>query len=410
MHRYISNVFSRLLFLIIALAASLVAKAQIYAPADAQVNPDSSSIDTTLTVSLLTAAPGSEIYQLEGHSGLRFQSASSDVVANWGLFDFNTPNFVYRFVKGETDYCVGLIPFIYFLLEYRHEGRRVTEQVLNLTHQQANELARLVTEAVRPENRTYRYNYVLDNCATRPISYIEQAVGDSIRFHTDSIAESATFRSEMKRFHKSYPWYQFGIDLALGSGIDQPISTRMACFAPVTLSAMASNATIGPSTPLVKQTRVLLDGLPQGTAEPPTPWYLTPLSICWLAAAITALILWRASRKHRIARGLTALWFSLLALAGCVVAFLVCISSHEATSPNWIILWINPICAIVPATIYISRARKILRVYMMANISAIILYLLVIAFGWQSCNSAFIPLIAADLLLSLSYIQRSKNA
>ena len=64
----------------------------------------------------------------------------------------------------------------------------------------------------------------------------------------------------------------------------------------------------------------------------------------------------------------------------------------------------------MPATIYISRARKILRVYMMANISAIILYLLVIAFGWQSCNSAFIPLIAADLLLSLSYIQRSKNA
>ena len=30
-----------------------------------------------------------------------------DSVWNFGIFDFREPNFVYRFVKGETDYMVA---------------------------------------------------------------------------------------------------------------------------------------------------------------------------------------------------------------------------------------------------------------------------------------------------------------
>ena len=63
-------------------------------------------------VSLITCAPGKEIYQLEGHSALRIKRPGSyDVAVNWGVFDFNAPNFVYRFVKGETDYIGVSYPF-----------------------------------------------------------------------------------------------------------------------------------------------------------------------------------------------------------------------------------------------------------------------------------------------------------
>lgn len=406
------STFLTSLTLIIALATSLVTKAQIYTPADT-VACQTANIDTTLTVSLLTASPGREVYQLEGHSGLRFHSATADVVANWGLFDFNTPHFVYRFVKGETDYCVGIIPFSYFMREYTQEGRSVIEQPLNLTPEQANILAAMVAEAARPENRTYRYNYVLDNCATRPVVYIERAVGDSIIFHpstSEADSQPPTFRSEMRRFHRNYPWYQFGIDLALGAGIDYPITTRQTAFAPVTLSQLAATATIGDSIPLVSSTHTLIPGSPDGVAEGPTLWYLTPIFICWIAAGLTALIIWLTTRHSRYPRALAALWFTLLAIAGCIVAFLVCISTHEATSPNWIILWVNPICAIVPATIFWNKARKALRIYMITNTFTLILYLIVIVFGTQSPNPAFIPLYLADLLLSISYIHQSRNA
>ncbi|MDE6099432.1 MAG: DUF4105 domain-containing protein, partial [Paramuribaculum sp.] len=114
--------------MITALAVTLSAKAQSSYRGDI-----ATPVDSTATISLLTVAPGCEIYELEGHTGLRIRTASDDMVANWGLFDFSAPNFVYRFVKGETDYCVGLWPYGYFMAIYCEENRRVTEQVLDLT-------------------------------------------------------------------------------------------------------------------------------------------------------------------------------------------------------------------------------------------------------------------------------------
>ena len=92
--------FFRIILSVALAVGFLTAKAQL----------SQTPADSVARISLLTAAPGAEVYQLEGHSGLRMTFDGTDVVANWGLFDFRTPNFVYRFVKGETDYCVGLMP------------------------------------------------------------------------------------------------------------------------------------------------------------------------------------------------------------------------------------------------------------------------------------------------------------
>ena len=119
------------------------------------------SVLSAPTVSLLTCAPGCDIYELEGHTGLRLKFPGSDMVANWGLFDFDSPNFVYRFVKGETDYMAGICPTDLFLTQYIHEHRRVTEQVLNLTPQQAMRVMEMVMENCTPQNRVYRYNLSL---------------------------------------------------------------------------------------------------------------------------------------------------------------------------------------------------------------------------------------------------------
>ena len=65
----------------------------------------------SIQFSLLTCAPGNEIYALFGHTAIRYQNFSRgvDLVFNYGMFSFNTPHFVYRFVKGETDYQLGII-------------------------------------------------------------------------------------------------------------------------------------------------------------------------------------------------------------------------------------------------------------------------------------------------------------
>ncbi len=392
---------------------SIVALAVSTLTVKAQFSPDTAqtAADTTARISLLTAAPGKEVYQLEGHSGLRMRYDGRDVVANWGLFDFNSPNFIYRFVKGETDYCVGLWPFTYFIAEYESEGRRVVEQELNLTQVQARRLIELVNTAVKPENRTYRYNYVLDNCATRPIAFIEKATGTTINFSTPAAEfdRTVTFREVMTRFHSNYPWYQFGIDLALGSGIDYPIDVRRSGFAPVVLEEIASKATIGDSIPLVKEARILLPGPDEGPILPPTPWYLTPLTVMWAIFVCCLAVAVTASHRHRIMKGFQTAYFTALGLAGCIIAFLVCISSHEATSPNWIILWMNPCCLTVPLFIYIRRARKLLRLYFRINLFLVVIYGITCAFGVQVANKAILPIALANVIMSLSYLKQTRE-
>lgn len=101
-----------------------------------------------LDVSLLTCFPGQEVFELYGHTAIRItDGATMDRVYNFGLFSFNQPHFIYRFVKGETDYAVGGYPTEYFTPEYAERGSKVVEQRLRLSEQQAlwlfNELERL---------------------------------------------------------------------------------------------------------------------------------------------------------------------------------------------------------------------------------------------------------------------------
>ena len=62
-----------------------------------------------IQVSLITCSPGKEIYELEGHTALRIKTPDYDMAVNYGIFDFNSPNFIYRFVKGETDNLLNRI-------------------------------------------------------------------------------------------------------------------------------------------------------------------------------------------------------------------------------------------------------------------------------------------------------------
>lgn len=397
------NLLQHIAIIFVALAAFLPAKARIYTPQAAAAPPP--------RVSLLTAAPGSEVYQLEGHSGLRLQFDGRDEVANWGVFDFRTPHFIYRFLKGETDYIVALWPYSLFMSEYIAEGRTVIEQELDLTPDECRRLIDAVLTAAEPQNRVYRYNYVLDNCATRPVAFIERAVADSLRFPEPSVNldRQSTFRNVMRHFHRNYPWYQFGIDMALGPGIDRLITIRETGFAPVVLQEIAAGATIGDKRPLVKSTTVLNAGRPEGAVLPPTPWYLTPMTAMCLVAALCAAAAYVAARRRRLCRAFHALYYGLFGTVGCLVAFLLFVSSHEATSPNWIILWINPLCLMVPALVYVRRATRLLRLCAVANLALIALYAIVALCSSLSPNPAFWPLALSDIFMSISYLQLTRD-
>lgn len=361
-------------------------------------------------VSLLTCAPGYRIYELEGHSALRLQLGDSvDVVVNWGIFDFNSPGFVYRFVKGETDYMCALEQTTYFLNQYRREGRRVTGQQLNLTRQQIARLRELVYINLQPQNRVYRYNYVLDNCATRPLQLVERAIGDTLILGSAAVdsLEVRTFRNAMRSFHASYPWYQFGIDICLGSLIDTPIAPRAFAFAPVSLEQMLAQARLPDGSPAIVRTEILVDGPANGMALDSTPWWATPLFVAWVLFGIAVLLsLWDIATGNRSVAGrlFDTIVYGAYGLAGSLVLFLICISVHYAASPNWLVLWLNPLCLVAAVGVWLKKTPDLVYYYQILNFAALIAMAVVWMVSLQDYNPAFVPLLLIEAIRAVTYV------
>lgn len=358
-------------------------------------------------VSIVTFYPGSEVYELAGHTALRVVDPQSwgDMMFNWGTFDFNAPNFLYRFVKGETDYRLEAVPSELFLRHYTHSRRRIVEQEIGLDSAQTSSLIALLADNLRPENRVYRYNYVLDNCATRPLRILERAIGDTILLTQNTHVQDTTFRQVMKRYHVNYPWYQFGIDLALGNGIDRKINVRERAFAPVEMMSSLADATTGHSdSHIVVATTILNEGYKAKATLPPTPLLLTPLFWCWAFFAAAALVSWRDISRGHLSRWFDSMMYSFYALAGLVLTFLIFVSTHEATSPNWNYLWLNPLCLISAIGVWFKRGHFVVYSWQFLNFAFLITLCVLAMSGVQALNTAFWPLILADLLRSVIYI------
>ena len=356
-----------------------------------------------LKASLITAWPGSEIYELCGHEAIRIQGDGIDSVWNFGIFNFNEPNFVYRFVKGETDYGVAGYPFEWFMPEYQRRGSRVEEQVLNLNQEETAHLRRLLQKRNLPPLNRYRYNYIKDNCSTQIADLLDSVSGGNV-IYKDTVRFS-TYRDEMRGYHANYPWYQFGIDVALGSGLEEEISSREELFVPVEFNRHAASAVLPDGRPLVVKTNVLNEGSPDAVL-PPTPFWMSPLWVAIVLAIIsTGFILWGWKRQSVI-KWWYALFFGLEGLAGCLVAFLVFISVHAATSPNILIFWLNPLQLAIPILIWNRRYEGAVKILMWLNVIAVGLMLIAmpIAASGQARQAALIVLAATDIALAIAYL------
>ena len=364
--------------------------------------------------SLITCGPGKQIYELEGHTAIRMTTPDSDRVVNWGTFDESEDNFIYHFVKGETDYWCSITDYDQFLKSYNNSGRWVAQQDLDLSPAQAERLRQLIIENLKPENRQYRYKYLSDNCATRPLALIEEAIGYDLRFEDEpSDYGTKTYREMLTNYHSEYPWYQFGVDLVLGRDLDKKLTQKEKAFSPIYLRELITRAYYVDKDgvrhrPAAGET-VIQSNVP-ATDEPVT-FPLTPTAAGWTLFVITLFL-----GAYDIGRGVTTRWFdavmySVYGLAGALVAFLIFFSDHEATTANTLILWLNPLCLIVPILIYVRRCRRVLWWYDALNITAICI-LLVILWGpdLREINPAAYPFIYADMARSVSYMVVNRSA
>ena len=340
--------FFRTLFVLFCIISATSAQAQ------QELEPE--YLDS-VEVSLLTCSPHEEIYSLYGHSALRWHDlhqegprAGEDLAFNWGIFNFDKPYFVARFVFGLTDYELGVIPYQAFCSYYEQWGSSVTEQVLNLTNEEKQKLKEALANNLLPENRIYRYNFFYDNCSTRPRDIVEKCINGKVEYAQRN-DYTPSYREMVGYCTRNHPWATFGNDILLGIKADWDTDLRQQEFLPGNLLYDFNRAQIysdGTYRQLVSERRMAVNPGVQIIEE---DFPLTPMQCALILLAITiGISIFDWKRKKRSAWYDTIL-FLMQGLAGCVL-FAMLFSQHPTTSTNLQILLINPVAlGFIPSVI-----------------------------------------------------------
>ena len=330
--------FYQLLSLATVFVLSLNAKAQ---------NTDSMMISRmdSVEISLLTCSPHEAIYSLYGHTAIRIndQRNGEDLAVNYGLFSFEKPHFVLRFLFGLTDYEMGIEPFEAFCRQYRYYRSSVTQQVLNLTNEEKWNIVKAVNINYMPENSVYRYNYFYDNCTTRAVDMLTTHLADAHVVFEGEQQKYPSFREMVHGCLPHHPWNRFGNDMLLGVKADCKTTLREHQFLPANAMDDFRHAMIvgqdGSNRPLVLREEIVV---PEGAQDVWKDFPLSPKDVFLIVLAITVLITLLEAYTKKVLWGYDALLMILCGLAG-IVLFLMLFSQHPTVRVNLLLLLLNPL-------------------------------------------------------------------
>lgn len=344
-------------------------------------------------VYMITCAPGNASYSIYGHTAIRIamRGTEFDMAYNWGIFDFSTPNFTYRFAKGKLDYMLGAYPYERFLREYITEERSVWSQKLNLTTAEKEKLFLLINENLKPENVKYRYDFFFDNCATRVRDIIMAAATDTVILPVRE--KQKTFRQLIDPHQKVLPWLDFGADMLLGLQSDRKATVSDEMFLPGFLRDNFAEARIihdGVSEPLTGPLETVVDMPPAAASM--KPW--VPQAVLWLVFIFVALITF-VFRRPGLEKALDFVLYFVYSLIALILLFTNIFSEHDALHLNLLFLGINILIPVLFVMLF-TRRKELKLSRLALAVSA--LWLPVSLIAGQGINPALIPLVFIIML------------
>ena len=374
------------------------------------VNAQGITLSDSATLSLITCSPGPQIYALFGHTAIRLVDPTKglDIVFNYGMFNFNKPNFYLKFIQGATDYELGAYETKYFLPEYRERNSSVTEQMLNLTTVEKQQLADALFVNYQPENREYRYNFVYDNCSTRPRDKILSVIKDKVVY--DYVSEPQTFRNWVGTYTGENTWAKFGIDMLLGREADE-LSTRWSSmFLPEVLcrefGAVKIIAHDGTTRSLVNAEKIIV---PRQDSIVKTNFLQLPITVTLTVLLLGVFLIFYEKRRKKYYKIIDSVLLIVSGLAGVIIFYLMFFSVHPLVHSNFNLLWCNPLNVLVGLFLWNRKLRSVINYFQLANVLLFFGALLVFVLSVQALNVAFIPLIMLLLVRSVNWIMKKSK-
>lgn len=282
-------------------------------------------------VSVLTVGTGSELYTLFGHTALRIYDPLMriDRIYNYGLFDFRTPNFYSKFIKGDLMYFAGYEDYRDFVMGYAYEDRPVYEQHLVLSQEQKQQIWELANRSLEEDRKFYNYKFSRQNCTTKIVDLLNEVLKEPVK--VDAFQEEVTYRSILNKSLDGHFFEKLGINLLFSSKLDQKPTLL---FLPDTfMRGLAVSSNDGSA--LVDKTSVLYEKQQIAKGD----WWNTFAFFAVIMAGLALLIRNTTARYG---------YFVVVGLFGCLLVFISIYSSHIELSGNDTALLCSPLMLLLP--------------------------------------------------------------
>ncbi len=355
------------------------------------------SSKAALQISILTCAPGEDVYTAWGHTAIRIIDSANqtDIVYNFGTFDFNTPYFLVEFVKGNLNYFLSADYFQNFIAEYQYYGRSIKEQVLILSDAEKIKWHNALQKNLEGNNRYYLYNFITDNCTTRVKDGFYQFANSQV-----PPSKIKSFRTHVVEapYQQGIPWIGLGIDILLGAVSDQAPSPLQAGFLPdlfyEQLAAQPGHIATTQNYDFTKTTPI----------KPTDPiFYLVGLMFVYVFVGK-----WNARWAVIAAKFLDIILLFIFGLGGLLLVYMSLFSLHTACHNNFNIAWIHPLYWIALVCYFMKPiwAGYLGRIFFIASIG------LIVVSYWvpQSFSISVYLLMGLSLVLNYRLIKRGIDA
>lgn len=339
-------------------------------------------------VSVLTCGTGNESYSMFGHTAIRISDPEQfiDVVYNYGAFDFNTPNFVMKFTKGDLQYFAVAHSYTDFIKEYTYEKRSVYEQVLNIPEKLKQKLFNNLNAYLTSGDSHYTYKFIDKNCTSMVVDIINKTLDTvAIVKNTDT---DLTYRTILYPYFDHHFYEKLGTSIIFGKKVDE-LGTQI--FLPLELHKSLKTIQFN-QIPLVKENKTILEF----NETPPTSWWNN-----YYTYILFLGLLLLANKKIG-----NQLFFLAMGLLGLFFLFVGFYSSHQELAYNYNILLFNP-ALLVLLYFYQMENKKWIYKLSVFNLLSLLVYLIVLI------NKAHLlivlPLIVTSAILLIKLALKNKK-
>ena len=374
---------------------------------DAQENIEESA---QYHISILTIGPGNSLSDAFGHSGIRVidKINNYDIVFNYGVYDYNAPNFYGNFVKGRPIYSLGLNNYENFYKNYVNQSRQIIEQKLDLSEYQKRIFVNKLITNSKEANKFYEYNYFENNCSTKIADLFNEILEEDIKnegLYKTNVGPNS-YRKLVYENINPNSWGALGIDICLGAVIDKNINSQDELFLPYNLKSYFDK--LGNSN--IRNGNLVTTSVLFGEYSKYTETLISPLYFLLILSLIIISITYIDYLRRTRSIILDSIILIITGAIGLLLVYLWFFSNHTASAWNYNLLWAIPFNLILFIELLKSKQKK----WVISYLKLIVIMLLLMCLHWivgvQVFNISLISLILALIIRYFYLIKYFTNS